>query len=98
MKSILVLGAIIMVLPAWAGASTVEEKVDINKLTCKELMKGNDSDRQIGFSFYHGFLAGKKNSQEIDLNTAYQLTDSVKDYCLSNPTATVMEAFNKFAK
>ncbi|WP_163341022.1 HdeA/HdeB family chaperone [Desulfopila sp. IMCC35008] len=99
MVSLLVLGAsMFMVLPVWANEPTVENKIDITELTCKELMRGNDSDREIGLAFYHGFLAGKKNNQTLDLHAAFLLTDSVKDYCLSNPTATVMDAFTKSLK
>lgn len=98
MNSLLVLGAVLMVLPVWAGASTIENTVDIGKLTCKELMRGNDSDREIGIAFYQGFMAGKKNEMTIDLHAASSLTDSVKDFCLSNPTATVMDAFTQSAK
>lgn len=98
MKSLLVLAAMVVVMPVWAGASTSENKVDLGKLTCKELMRGNDSDREIGIAFYQGFLAGKKNEQIIDIQAASSLTDSVKDYCLSNPNATVMDAFIQSTK
>ena len=98
MKSLLVLAAMVVVMPVWAGASTNENKVDLGKLTCKELMRGNDSDREIGIAFYQGFLAGKKNEQIIDIQAASSLTDRVKDYCLSNPNTAVVEAFTKSAK
>lgn len=97
LKSLLVLVAVLMAIPVWAGEMTIESKIDIGKLTCKELMRGNDGDREIGIAFYHGFLAGKKNEQTIDLHGAYSLTDRVKDFCLSNPTETVMDAFAKSA-
>ena len=75
-----------------------ENTIHIGKMTCKELMGGNDTDREVGIAFYHGYLAGKKGSQTIDLPTASALSDRVKDYCLSNPTSTVMDAFTKSVK
>ena len=98
MRMILALVSILMAIPAWAGSSTVEGTFDLMKLTCKELMRGNDSDREIGIAFYHGFLAGQKNEQTMDLHAASALTDAVKEYCLSNPTETVMSAFTKSKK
>lgn len=98
MKWFFVLIAVLTALPAWAGEPTIEGKIDIGQLTCKELMRGNDSDREVGIAYYQGFLAGKKNEQTIDLNAAATLTDSVKEYCLTNPTATVMDAFTQSAK
>lgn len=69
--------------------------VDIAKMRCKELMAGNDTDREAGISFYHGYLAGKKNSQTLDVNAAAAQTNRVVDFCLSDPTSTVMDAFIK---
>ncbi|WP_163337610.1 HdeA/HdeB family chaperone [Desulfopila sp. IMCC35008] len=99
MVSLLVLGAtMFMVMPVWASKPIFESKIDISELTCKELMRGNNNDREIGLAFYHGFLAGKKNDHTVDLHAAFLLTDRVKDYCISNPTATIMEAFTKSLK
>jgi len=95
MVSILILGAVLAATPALAEEG---KTVDIGKLTCKELMSGNDSDREIGMAFYHGFLTGKKNNMVINLHEMSAKTDRVKDYCLSNPTGTVMDAFAKSAK
>jgi len=87
-----VLGMIFVFSPALAEETTLTgTTLDIGKLTCKELMRGNDSDRDVGIAFYHGFLAGKTNSQVAK-------TERVTDYCLSNPTSTVMDAFTKSAK
>jgi len=98
MVSLMVLGAVLAVNPVWAGQGAAQERtVDISKMTCKELMRGNDTDREVGFAFYHGFFAGKKNSQIVNLEDLAAQTDRAKDYCLSNPTATVMEAFTKSA-
>ena len=72
--------------------------VDIATMTCKELMAGNDNDREAGISFYHGYLAGKENSQTLDVNAAAAQSDRVTDYCLANPTSTVMDAFLKTGK
>jgi len=84
---------------AWAAETTVSAlKIDIGKMTCKELMGGNDLDREVGIAYFHGFLAGKTNSQVVDVKATSERTDKVKDYCLSNPASTVMDAFTKAGK
>jgi hypothetical protein len=94
-----VLGMIFVFSPALAEETTLTgTTLDIGKLTCKELMRGNDSDRDVGIAFYHGFLAGKTNSQVINIHDTGAKTERVTDYCLSNPTSTVMDAFTKSAK
>lgn len=98
MLSVLVFGFVLAAATTWADQGTTQENtVDISKLTCKELMSGDDSDREVGMAFYHGFLAGKKNNQVLNVSEMGSTTDKVKDYCLSNPTSTVMDAFTKSA-
>jgi len=98
MITLLVLGATLAATPVWAEeAPTAIRTVDLGKFSCKELMSGNDRARDIGFAYYQGFLAGKKNNMTLKLMDASDLTDRVKDYCLSNPKSTVMDAFAKSA-
>ncbi len=75
-----------------------ENTINIGKMTCKELMSGNDTDREVGIAFFHGYLAGKKGNEIVDLPSTSALSDRVRDYCLSNPTSTVMDAFTKSAR
>ncbi len=96
---VLVMGVVLAAVPVGAeeGKPTANT-IDIGKMTCKQLMSGNDVDREVGIAFFHGYMAGQKNRQIIDLPAASALSDKVRDYCLSNPTSTVMEAFKKFEK
>jgi len=96
---LLVIGVALTIVPVSAEEGKVNENtIDIGKLTCKEMMGGNDTDREIVVAFFHGFMAGKKNVQVIDLPKASAISDWVKDYCLSNPTSTVMDAFKTCEK
>jgi hypothetical protein len=61
-------------------------------------MAGDDIDRDTGMAYFYGFFAGKNNNPVINVQAMTELTDRVKDFCLSNPTSTVMEAFQKSAK
>jgi len=97
--SVFILGVTLTATTAWASEGDVPgSMVDLNKMTCKELMQGNDSDREVGLAFYHGFLAGKKDNTLVNLHNTSALSDLVRDYCLSNPTSTVMDAFTKSAR
>ena len=96
---LLVIGVALAALPVWAEeGKLIGNTLGINKMTCKQLMSGNDIEREVGIAFFHGYMAGKKDRQIIDLPAASVLSDKVRDYCLSNPTGTVMEAFKKSDK
>ena len=95
----LVIGIALAALPGWAEEErSVDKVVDINTLACKEVIGGSDRDREIALGFYHGYMAGKKKSNTINLIAMSDISDKVKDYCLSNPNHTIMEAFIKFSK
>lgn len=84
---------------AWGAELSVKgQTIDVMKMTCKDMMSGNDTDRSVIVTYFHGFLAGKKNSPVVDVDAASAISDKVKDYCLSNPTSTIMDAFAKSAK
>jgi len=91
---LLALGVALLAAPAWSqeDAAAVNE-VHIMKMPCKQLMGGNDVEREIGLAFYQGYLAAKRGAQTIDLPTASAWSDRVREYCLMNPSTSVMEAF-----
>lgn len=72
--------------------------IEIEKLTCKEMMAGNDLERDVVIAYYHGLMDGKNQVGILDIPEASAISDEVRDYCLSNPTKTVMQAFEKFHK
>ena len=99
LTSIFFVSMALFAVAAWgAEAKPGELKIDIAKFTCKELMAGSDTDREVGLSYYHGYMAGKKKLSALDVNSVAAQTDKVRDYCLSNPNSTVLDAFNKSAK
>lgn len=93
------LGALLLATTALAAESSpAPRSIEIATLTCKEIMAADDQGRAASLAFFHGYLAGKKDSKSIELNTASDITDKVKDFCLSNPSATVLDAFSKSGK
>ena len=95
---LVVLGVVAVAFQAWGADSKSGGKVDVTKLTCKEVMAGSDMDRAVNAGFFLGFLAAKKNSTVVDLDASSAHTNRVLDYCLSNPTSAVMDAFTKTGK
>ena len=97
--AILLMGIALAVPPAWAEEENAPANtIELNKLTCKQMMAGNDLERDVLLSFYHGYMEGKKQVEIVDIAEASAISDKVREYCLSNPTNTVMETFVKFYK
>jgi len=93
---LMTVGIAFAVSPVWAEDEPPSvNTMDIGKMTCKQLMGGNDLDREVGIAFFHGYFAGKENRMVVDLPAASELSTKVRDYCLSNPDSTIMNAFAK---
>ena len=96
---IFIVGIALCAPAAWAEEeSTPGNTIEIDKLTCKQLMAGNDLERDVVIAYYHGLMDGKKKIEILDIQESSAISDEVRDYCLSNPTDTVMHAFEKFHK
>jgi len=96
---LVVLCILLVAFTAWGSESKMEgQTIDISKMSCKDMMSGNDTDRAVVAAFFQGYLAGKKNNVVVNVDAASDLSDKVRDYCLSNPKSTVMDAFAKSGK
>ena len=69
--------------------------IDITTYTCKELMAGDDDDREAGIAYVHGYMAGKNDIDMINTGEKGAHTDRFREVCLSNPTITVIDAYKK---
>jgi hypothetical protein len=93
------LGLLVAVASATAQAPKAPaQKIDVAKLSCKDLMAGNDADREAGIAYYQGYFAGRKGAQVLDVQAVAEHSDRLADHCLSNPTSLVMDAFTKTAR
>lgn len=78
------------------GPATAEgQKLDLGELTCKEMMKLTDRDREAVMGFYFGYAAGLNSTAVLDLDGAAKTAASVIDDCLSNPSSQAMSVFKQ---
>lgn len=78
--------------PAWAQEPV---EVPIEQVTCRDLMLMHD-DQESTLVFFHGFMSGKKGEMVYKDNELSEATVKILEYCIDNPAATVLSAFEKF--
>lgn len=101
LKSITIAGLIacVMILVGRAGAVAQDvDKLDLGALTCKQMMRLPDRDREAVMGFYFGYTAAKANNVVLNLSVAGETADKVIDDCLSNPTEKSLSVFEKHDK
>jgi hypothetical protein len=89
----------LLILPAaMSGATLAADTRDFGAQTCKEIMRLSGSDRDIALALAHGYMLGKKDTTEYEVEALAQITDEFIDYCLDNPAENALKSFEKFAK
>ncbi|MDJ0659076.1 MAG: HdeA/HdeB family chaperone [Crocosphaera sp.] len=83
-------------LSSFAQDTQENTPVELNKISCRELLKMPGKDKELTLVFFHGFMTAKNNQVVIDRIALREATDKITDYCIDNPGATLMKAFEVY--
>jgi hypothetical protein len=74
---------------AWSDEHESEDvdlnRVDINTISCKDVMILGTPNRDETITFIHGYLAGEAKQTVLDAEVLGAATDKFIDTCLDNP-------------
>ncbi len=83
-------------LSSFAQDTSEDTKVELNKISCREMLKMPGKDRELTLVFFHGVMAYKNSQMIIDRVVLREATDKITDYCIDNPNTMLMEAFDRY--
>ena len=69
--------------------------VDLQTLTCRELLKSEGENRANLVIFMHGFISGKKGVTVIDAPELAEATNTILDTCIDNPDSQLLGVFEQ---
>lgn len=98
---ILLLGAIAatnFVQPAWTQTEPkitepTEDIIDLQTMTCREVLKSDGEDRANTLIFMHGYMSGKQEATTINPPMLADVTTQILDTCINNPEQTLLSVF-----
>lgn len=76
-------------------AAAQEENIEIDKMTCGEMLKMGGNERDFTMIFMHGFVSGRQNDLIFDGAALTAATDKVLDGCIAEPDASLLSVFEK---
>src|SRR5215469_2835588 len=79
---VLILGSVCGIAPASSQASSERE---IERFTCKDVMREPNTSREVAIAFLHGYLLGKSGASRFDVDLLKAQTDAFIDQCLDHP-------------
>lgn len=81
---------------SFAQDSSEDTKVELNKISCRELLKMPGKDKELTLVFFHGLMAAKNEQMVIDRIALREATNKITDYCIDNPDSMLMTAFDQY--
>ena len=71
------------------------DRVDLQTLTCRELLKSEGENRANLVIFMHGFISGKKGITTINAPELAEATNTIVDICIDNPDSQLLGVFEQ---
>lgn len=84
------------ILKSLAQENSEDTKVELNKISCRELLKMPGKDKELTLVFFHGLMTAKNNQMIIDRIALREATDKITDDCIDNPNLMLMTVFDKY--
>ncbi len=85
---------------AWTQTETEvndrsEDIIELQTMTCREVLKSGGEDRANTFVFMHGYLSGQKGETTINTPVLADITEQILDTCIDNPDRTLITVFEE---
>ena len=86
--------------PAWTQTEPQLEEaeddiIDLQTMTCREMLKSDGEDRANILVFMHGYIGGKKEETTVNVSVLSDATEQILDTCIDNPEQTVLSVFEE---
>jgi len=78
-----------------ALAQDKEPVIEMNTVDCRTMLKMDADEQDFTLIYFHGYISGTKGETLFDGPVLREATNKIMDYCIDNPSATLMEAFEK---
>lgn len=89
-----------LVQPAWTQTESAtdeqsEDVIELQTITCREMLKSEYEERADTLIYMHGYLSGKKGQTTINAPVLADVTNRVLDTCINNPERTLLSVFEE---
>jgi hypothetical protein len=88
----LVLASVCGVVPVFSQSPWGRE---IERFTCKDVMREPNTSREVAIAFLHGYLLGKSGTSRFDVDLLKAQTDSFVEQCLDHPGEKAVDVMVK---
>lgn len=94
--TLLGLGLSNLIADAQEGPGAEPEIVEIETISCRDLLKMEGEEEEFTIVFLHGFMSGKTNDTTFNIDPLATATDRIMDHCIDNPEDSLLTVFEQY--
>ncbi|WP_417711400.1 HdeA/HdeB family chaperone [Roseibium aggregatum] len=98
MRDVIKLAAMSVMALSFSGPALAQSNdpvLEMSTVDCRTMLKMDSDEQDFTLIYFHGYISGKKGETLFDGPALRDATEKIMDFCIDNPSATVMEAFEK---
>ena len=96
-KPFALVAALPLILGGFAASAQDQEAIvlDIQTIDCRTMLKMDNEEQEFTLLYFHGFKSGKDGQMIFNGPEFFAATEAIMDYCIDNPSATLLTAFEE---
>ena len=79
--------------PSAADAQAEVIRLNIDQISCRDILTMGGEERDFALIFLHGFVSGQNGEMLFDGPVLTEATDTILDRCISTPDASALSVF-----
>lgn len=80
------------------AAKPAARDAGLDQLECRTLLRLGGDERSYTLLYLHGFVSGRLNQMNLEVQTMADVTDKVIDHCIDRPGDKLLAVFEKYRK
>jgi HdeA/HdeB family len=70
-------------------------RMNIDEISCRDMLKMENGERDFTLIFMHGFMSGKQDAIKFDGPKLTEATEAILDACIDNPSEPLLSVFER---
>lgn len=89
------IAALVGLVCALPAAAQDDPVINMKDIDCRTMLKMEGDEQDFTLLYFHGYMSGTKGDMVFNGPVFREATGKIMDFCIDNPSATLMEGFEK---
>ena len=89
---------LVVTLIGYSALAQSQAERSVGQFSCKDIMRGEGTERDVAIAFLHGYLLGKSGTSSYNIANLEKQTDAFIEHCLDHPNDKAEEIMSNLKK